>query len=60
MNVQSVSEWIAGNRTLIIVLVMLAVAFFTLRSRQSDAASGEWEGLVAGGDPVVVEFFTNT
>jgi heme A synthase len=57
---QSLLEWFARNRTLVIILIVLAAAFFALRSRQSDAAAGEWEGLVGGGDPVVVEFFSNT
>lgn len=57
---QSLLEWLTRNRVLVLVLIALVVAFFALHSRQSDAASGEWAELVAGGDPVVVEFFSNT
>lgn len=42
-------------------LAVLIVGFMVLRTRGSNLASlDEFDALIAGGQPVVVEFFSNT
>jgi hypothetical protein len=42
-------------------LTVLVVGFLVLRTRGSDLASlDEFDALIAGGQPVVVEFYSNT
>lgn len=42
-------------------LAVLVVGFLVLRTRGSDLASlEEFDALIAGGQPVVVEFYSNT
>lgn len=53
-------NFIAENRTLLIVVGVIAVAFLLLRTQQSDVTGGGWPLLVKTGQPVVVEFYSNT
>ena len=58
--VENVVGFLQANRTLVLVLTVLAVAFLLLRSQQSDVGGENWETVVRTGKPVVVEFFSNT
>lgn len=53
-------NFIAENGTLLIVVGVIAVAFLLLRSQQTDVAGEEWQSLIKTGQPVVVEFYSNT
>ena len=57
---EHVINFLSDNRTLLLVLTVLAVAFLLLRSQQSDVGGESWEAVVKTGQPVVVEFFSNT
>ena len=57
---ESVIQFLQANRTLLIVLAVMSAAFLLLRSQQSDIEGGSWEAVVKTGQPVVVEFFSNT
>ncbi len=49
------------NIALVILIAVLAVAYFFLRNRASDIGSPEeFDSIVSGGQPAVVEFFSNT
>jgi len=54
------AAWVKANWLLLIVLVLMASAFIFLRSRPSNVASvDELDGLLAAGQPTVVEFYSN-
>ncbi len=54
-------NFLRENLPLLLVLLILATAYFLLRNRPSPVASlEEFNALVNGGKPVVVEFFSNT
>lgn len=53
-------EFIAENRTLIIVITVIVVAFMLLRTQQTETGSDEWPAIVKTGQPVIVEFYSNT
>ena len=49
------------SATLGIILLVIGVWFFLLRTRGARLdATNEFDALIAGGRPVVVEFFSNT
>ncbi len=55
-----VAGWIKVNWLLLLVLAALASAFFLLRSQPSDIGSlDELNGMLAGGRPTVVTFYSN-
>ncbi len=55
-----VSAWLRANWLLLAVLVLIASAFILLRSKPSDVASfDELNGVLAAGQPTVVEFYSN-
>ncbi len=52
---------IRENLPVILVLAILIAAYFLLRNRPSPVGSLEdFNALISGGKPVVVEFFSNT
>ncbi len=53
-------QFIVEDRTLIIVLTVIAVAFMLLRTQQTETAGSGWPGIIKTGQPVVVEFYSNT
>ncbi len=54
-------NFIKENLPLIAVLFILIAAYFFLRTRPSPVESlDEFNALITGGKPVVVEFFSNT
>jgi hypothetical protein len=60
-----VAEQLVGllrqNALVLIVLLVLVGAFLLLRTSGSQLASvGEFDALLAAGQPVVVEFYANT
>ena len=55
-----VVSWIRVNWLLLLVVAALASAFFLLRSQPSDVGSlDELNGMLAGGRPTVVTFYSN-
>jgi hypothetical protein len=56
----AVVEWIVANRTLLIVLGLIALAFLALRTQQSALPESGLDSLAAPGKPVVLEVFSNT
>jgi hypothetical protein len=55
-----VVSWIKVNWLLLLVLAALAGAFFLLRSQPSDVGSlDELNGMLAGGRPTVITFYSN-
>jgi hypothetical protein len=55
-----VASWIRANWLLLLVLAVLAGAFFLLRSQPSDVGSlDELNGMLARGRPTVVTFYSN-
>jgi len=54
-------QFVKENLSLIVVVFILVAAYFLLRNRPSQLNSlEEFNALIAGGRPVVVEFFSNT
>jgi hypothetical protein len=54
------SAWLRSNWILLIVLVLMASVFLLLRSTPSRVDSlDELSGRLAGGQPTVVEFYSN-
>jgi len=54
-------QLVKDNLFLIILILVLVVAYFALRNRPSDVASlKEFDSIISGGQPVVVEFYSNT
>lgn len=54
------SAWLRSNWILLIVLVLMASVFLLLRSTPSRVGSlDELSGVLAGGQPTVVEFYSN-
>ena len=52
---------IRENALFLTILVVLVGGFLLLRTRESKLGSvDEFETLIAGGQPVVVEFYSNT
>jgi hypothetical protein len=58
------AKWISllrENGLFLGFLAVLVVGFLVLRTRGSNVASlAEFDALIAGGQPVVVEFYSNT
>ena len=55
------SEFLGENWLVILVVGLFAAAFIFLRTPADELASAsEFEGLVSGGTPTLVEFFSNT
>ncbi|UCC87080.1 MAG: hypothetical protein JSV81_19855 [Anaerolineales bacterium] len=55
-----VSSWIKANWLLLMFLALVASAFILLRSKPSNVASfDELNGVLAAGQPTVVEFYSN-
>jgi hypothetical protein len=55
------AQFIKQNLAPLIVILVLILAYFLLRNRPSSLSSiEEFNTLVNGGKPVVVEFFSNT
>jgi hypothetical protein len=58
------AKWISllrENGLFLGFLAVLVVGFLVLRTRGSNVASlDEFDALIAGGQPVVVEFYSNT
>jgi hypothetical protein len=53
-------SWVKDNWLLLLVLAALASAFFLLRSQPSDIGSlDELNGMLAGGRPTVITFYSN-
>ena len=53
-------SWIRANWLLLLVLAVLAGAFFLLRSQPSDVGSSdELNRILTGGRPTVVTFYSN-
>jgi hypothetical protein len=53
-------SWIRANWLLLLVLAVLASAFFLLRSQPSDVGSpDELNRMLTGGRPTVVTFYSN-
>ncbi len=53
-------SWIRANWLLLLVLVVLASAFFLLRSQPSDVSSpDELNRMLTAGRPTVVTFYSN-
>lgn len=52
--------WVARNRWLILAAVAAALAYSLLRSQPSALPDGGLMELVGAGEPVVVEFYSNT
>jgi hypothetical protein len=53
-------NWIRDNWLLLLVLTVLAGAFFLLRSQPSDVGSpDELNRMLTGGRPTVVTFYSN-
>lgn len=52
--------FISENRTVLIVVGVIVVAFLMLRTQQTDVSDSDWQSLVRTGQPVVVEFYSNT
>jgi len=53
-------SWIKVNWLLLLILAALVGAFFLLRSQPSDVGSlDELNGMLAGGRPTVVTFYSN-
>jgi hypothetical protein len=53
-------SWIRDNWLLLLVLTVLAGAFFLLRSQPSDVGSpDELNRMLTGGRPTVVTFYSN-
>ena len=53
-------SWIKVNWLLLLALAALASVFFLLRSQPSDVGSlDELNGMLAGGRPTVVTFYSN-
>ena len=58
---QQITALIRENALLIIVLLGMVGAFVLLRTKGTELESAdEFEALLAGGRPVVVEFYSNT
>ena len=54
------TAWAKANWLLLIVLGLIVFAFIFLRHRPSNVASlDELDGLLSGGQPTVVEFYSN-
>jgi hypothetical protein len=54
------ASWIRDNWLLLLVLAVLAGAFFLLRSQPSDVGSpDELNRMLTGGRPTVVTFYSN-
>lgn len=56
----AIVEWIVANRTLLIVLGLIVLAFLALRTQQSMLPENGLASLAAPGKPVVLEVFSNT
>jgi hypothetical protein len=55
-----VVTWIKVNWLLLLILALMASAFFLLRSQPSDVKSLDaLDGILAGGRPTVVTFYSN-
>lgn len=53
-------QLVKDNLFLIVLILVLAVAYFALRNRPSELASlEEFNSIISGGQPVVVEFYSN-
>jgi len=58
---ETMGQFVKENLSLIVVVFILVAAYFLLRNRPSQLNSlEEFNALIAGGRPVVVEFFSNT
>lgn len=55
----SILNWLSENRLSLIVIVLLAVAFFVLRTSPSDISAGDLQARLSGGRPVVLELYSN-
>jgi len=54
------ANWIKANWLVLLILASMASAFILLRSQPSDISSAdELNGLLAGGRPTVVTFYSN-
>lgn len=53
-------HWIRRNRWLIVGAIAAALAFSLLRTQATALPAGGLDALVGGGDPLVVEFYSNT
>jgi hypothetical protein len=54
------SAWLRSNWILLLVLVLIASVFLLLRSTPSRVDSlDQLGGMLAGGQPTVVEFYSN-
>jgi hypothetical protein len=50
-----------NNGPIFLILALVAVWFFILRTRASQLDSQvQFDSMIAGGQPVVVDFFSNT
>lgn len=55
------AQFVRQNALVLLVLAILIGLFFVLRTRGTAVASvDELQALLAGGQPVVVEFYSNT
>ena len=53
-------DQLSAHKTLLIVVGLLLLAFFTLRTRSTDVAGDDLDNLLGHGEPVVLEFYSNT
>ncbi|MFZ5917296.1 MAG: hypothetical protein ACOYZ7_10205 [Chloroflexota bacterium] len=54
-------NFVRSNALLLILLLVLLAVFIVFRSKSTQLASlAEFDALTAAGQPVVVEFFSNT
>jgi hypothetical protein len=58
---EQVLAFLRGNGVFLAVLVGIVAAFVLLRTKATDLDSvDEFDGLLGAGQPVVVEFYSNT
>ncbi len=53
-------SWVSQNRGWLIAIGLIAAVYMLFRPTPSELPGGDLEAVLAEGEPVIVEFYTNT